>query len=143
MGQEKNFGSKINSNGFDKRPQDGAKSKGRKQGKTIATILRELLDKDGGLIVQNIYELDENKKETGNIIKYGKIKLPTIETICLAQIKKAAKGDSKSFDIIADRTEGKAQQNISMNVNERKEIADVFPEELTKTDKKFNGTKDK
>jgi len=88
---------------------------GRPKGfKGMTATLKDILESDGTMIIQDIIELDENKKETGNIIKFGKVKIPKGEMIILAAAKKAIKGDMRAIEFITDRTEGKAQQNINL-----------------------------
>ena len=100
---------------FDKHPEYINKA-GRPKGfKGMTATLRDILEKDGSMILENIIELDEDKKETGNIIKFGKVKIPKGEMIILAAAKKALKGDMRAIEFITDRTEGKALQNISVN----------------------------
>ena len=104
----------LENKGFDKNPENINK-KGRPTAfKGLTKTLKDILESDGTMIIQDIIELDENKKETGNIIKFGKVKIPKGEMIILAAAKKAIKGDMRAIEFITDRTEGKAQQNINL-----------------------------
>lgn len=98
--------------GFRKNPQN-INRKGRpKSFKGLTATLRDVMESDGSMIIENIIELNESKKETGNIIKYGKVKIPKGEMIILAAAKKAMKGDMRAIEYITDRLEGKATQKI-------------------------------
>jgi len=100
--------------GFEKHPENIGK--GRKKGfKGLTATLRDILESDGSMIIQDIIELDENKQETGNIIKFGKVKIPKGEMIILAAAKKAIKGDMRAIEFITDRSEGKAKQSIEVS----------------------------
>ena len=102
----------IKGQGFHTDP-DRINKEGRPKGfKGMTATLRDILEKDGSMILENIIELDENKKETGNIIRFGKVNIPKGEMIILAAARKALKGDMRAIEFITDRTEGKAKQSI-------------------------------
>jgi len=103
-----------NTKGFDKKPQNINKKGRPKAFKGLTATLRDILESDGSMIIQDIIELDENKQETGNIIKFGKVKIPKGEMIILAAAKKAIKGDMRAIEFITDRSEGKAKQSIEV-----------------------------
>ena len=109
-----NLGKNKGTQGFDKH-KENINKKGAPRGfKGMTATLRDILEKDGSMIVENIIELDEDKKPTGNIIKFGKVVIPKGEMIILAAIKKGMKGDMRAVEFITDRTEGKAIQQIEV-----------------------------
>ena len=84
---------------------------GRPKGtKGLSETLRELLEKDGLMIIENVYEVDENNKETGNVFKRAKVRIPKKDIIALAVLKKSAKGDMRAIEFMFDRMEGMAVQ---------------------------------
>jgi len=123
-------------NGFDKHPENINKN-GRPKGfKGMVATLRDVVGSDGYMIVEDIIELDEDKKETGDIIKFGKIKIPKGEMIVLTAARKAIAGDMKAIEFITDRLEGKAKQTIETAITEHRtqldeiDLTDLTLEEL-------------
>ena len=94
-------------------PGQSGNPKGRPKGFTgLTDTLRKMVESDGGLIVNEIYELDDEGKETGTVIKRGKLFIPKKDAIMLAAMRRAMKGDMRAIEFIADRLEGKAKQVV-------------------------------
>jgi len=117
-----NLGKNKGKEGFAKNPQN-INRKGRPKGfKGLTATLKDVMASDGTMRIENIIELEVEEfdnfgkplkfKETGKIIKYGKVKIPKGEMIILAATKKAMKGDMRAVEYITDRLEGKAKQQI-------------------------------
>ncbi|KPL08372.1 hypothetical protein AMJ86_00655 [bacterium SM23_57] len=81
--------------------------------KGLTKRLRELVDSEGYLTIENIQETDENGNPTGRVFKIGRILLPKLDVVILAAIKKAVGGDIRATEFIFDRIEGKPKQQIS------------------------------
>jgi hypothetical protein len=102
----------LTDKGLDKNPQNINRN-GRPKGfKGLTETLKDIVESDGSMAVNNIIEIDENGKETGLVIARGKIKIPKGEMIILAASRKAAKGDMKAIEFIFDRVVGKAPQKM-------------------------------
>lgn len=88
---------------------------GRPKGfKGLTETLRDIVNADGSMLIQDVKEIDDNGTETGNAFKKGKISIPKSEMIILAALKKAAKGDMKAIMWLFDRLDGKAKQSIDV-----------------------------
>lgn len=87
---------------------------GRPKGsRNLSTILKAMLEED--IEIENEDGTKEKKQFQDAIIQ----KL----------VKKAVNGEIKAITEIFDRTEGKAKQEISMNLETRKNVDDLFPSE--------------
>jgi DNA-directed RNA polymerase subunit L len=93
-------------------------SKG-KEGKTLTTLLREILDKEINI-----------KKHP--ITKESNVKLTTSEIILLQLVSKASKGNLKAINSILDRTEGRPKQALehSGNVSNIPDVSHLGADEL-------------
>ena len=97
-------------NGFDKHPEN-INRKGRPKGfKGLTETLRDLIESDGAMIIDNVKEIDESGKETGNIFKRAKVNIPKKDMIVLAALKKSVKGEMRAIEFMFDRMEGMAVQ---------------------------------
>jgi hypothetical protein len=101
---------KLKGKGFDKFPEHINK-KGRPKGKSISTILKELLDKEApDCVITNKYVEETIKK-----IKPG-YKPTNAEVLAFKVLHSAqALGDMKAVDTILERTEGKVSQPLEGN----------------------------
>jgi len=89
-------------------PGQSGNPKGKPKGaRSMSTILRELLE--------TTIEVDGEK-------------IPYSEAIIKKLIKRADKGNLIAIREIFDRMEGKAKQEVQMNIEGRKSVADAFPE---------------
>jgi len=87
---------------------------GRPKGsRNLSTILRAMLEEDVEILN------DDGVKE----------KKQFQDAIIQKLVKKAAAGEIKAITEIFDRVEGKAKQEISMNLETRKSVDDLFPSE--------------
>lgn len=131
MGQNRLRGNEDGT-GFDKHPENINKE-GRPKGfKGLTGTLESILNTDGTMIIDQVYEVDEQGKETGNIFKKAKVKIPKKEMVILAAIKKAIKGDIRAIEFIFDRIEGKASQPIEVDQKNKTVI------EFVNVSKQFN-----
>ena len=97
-------------NGFDKHPEN-INRKGRPKGfKGLTETLRDLIESDGTMIIDNVKEIDESGKETGNVFKRAKVNIPKKDMIVLAALKKSVKGEMRAIEFMFDRMEGMAIQ---------------------------------
>jgi hypothetical protein len=126
----------IEGKGFDNHPENINRTGANRGYKTIRQMLKKLVEIEGDLLLHNIKEMeviiDEHGKEkyvpTGNIIKHGSVKVGKLETILMKAMNDAAKGNAKAREYVSDRLEGKAQQNINMNVETPKIKGITFDE---------------
>ena len=129
--------------GFDKNPQNINRKGGPKGFKGLTETLRDIVNADGSMVIQDVKEVDDNGTETGNVFKNGKISIPKSEMIILAALKKAAKGDMKAIMWLFDRLDGKAEQSIKMTDNRviktEIDIRDKTPEEIAAIKKALTG----
>ena len=110
MSKIDNLGNKQDAAGFDKNPGNINRS-GRPKGfKGLTETLRDLLESDGSMIIDNIIEIDEAGKETGNTFKRAKVRIPKKDMIVLAALKKSVKGEMRAIEFMFDRMEGMAIQ---------------------------------
>lgn len=87
---------------------------GRPKGmRGLTKRLRELIDTDGYISIENVQELDEDGEITGKIFKNARILLPRLDVIIMAAMKKAIGGDIRATEFIFDRIEGKPKQQIN------------------------------
>lgn len=98
--------------GFNKHPENINRTGLNRGFKGLTATLKDVMESDGTMLIENIIELDENKKETGKVIRYGKVKIPKGEMIIIAAARKAMKGDMRAIEFITDRLDGKAIQRI-------------------------------
>ena len=100
-------------------PGQSGNPKGKPKGaRSLTTILRELLE-----------------TEVEAEVEGQKTRITFQESIIRKLLQKANKGEIKAITEILDRVEGKAKQELTMNVEQtRKEISDLFP--LDETDNK-------
>jgi len=86
--------------------------KGRPKGaRSMTTILREMLE-----------------TETETEVDGQKVKMTFQDSIIRKLLQKANKGEIKAITEILDRVEGKAKQELTMNVEQtKKEINQLFP----------------
>ena len=92
------------------------KNRGRKKGsKSMTTILKDFMS----VAVKNIKLLGQYEKLFPEYFKNAKAGKTPKELIMLRLMTKALEGDTKSIDMILDRTEGKVTQTIEADVNSR------------------------
>lgn len=133
MSKEKNFGNKINSNGFDKRPQDATKG-GRKP--SIRKQLEEILQEDGAVTfsAKQVQEI----REDGSVV----IKVPTQMQMALKMVSWAMskKGNDsiRAIQMVMEQIDGKPKQSVDLtsNDNELKSIPIVLADGRTYEDLK-------
>jgi len=107
MNKENNFGSKINTNGFDKRPQDTSKG-GRKP--SLRKQLEEVITDRGS------YTIEE--KKVLKINEDGSIEVKTTSAEQMARklvdwaMSKKGNESLKAIQIIMDQIDGKPKQTI-------------------------------
>lgn len=103
------------------KPEDGKRfsadyqpaNPGRKPGLSWGKTFDKLVDDENGYIVaDNVLEVDDDGKLTGNVFKKARVPMPRRETLALALVKKVMKGDVAAFREMADRQEGKATQRV-------------------------------
>jgi hypothetical protein len=115
MGKEKNFGTKINSNGFSKNPEN-INRKGRPV--SIRQNLKDMLENEGELRVDPENVISVNKD--GSV----SIKLPKTDAITYKLMDWAINGNGnesiKAIQIMLEQIDGKPNKTI--DVNERLEI---------------------
>lgn len=105
-----NFGDKVNTNGFDKRPEDINKE-GRKP--SIKRQLIELLESNGELTIQpdDVISIEED----GSV----KIKVPTEMQLALKlkqwAMSKRGNDSIKALQIIMEQIDGKANQTMDIS----------------------------
>ena len=109
-GGDKNIRPEDNTQGFQVNPQNINRAGQPKKFKGLTATLRELLNTDGTIVIENVYELDENNNETGKKFKKAKVKIPRKDIIILAALKKSVQGDMRAVEFVFDRIEGKALQ---------------------------------
>ena len=117
MGREKNFGDKINSNGFDKKPENINRNG---QPLSFKADYRKILESNNGIIWRNeedlIIEEKNGKKRIG-------FQLTKVETILakLDELIMNPKNDKISLDAIKfiwEQIDGKPKQEIDMTTKE-------------------------
>lgn len=106
MGKIENFGTKRNTKGFDKLPQNINKNGALKP---ISKILKEL--GEAKEIHYNIKIIDMNGQKD---VREGEINSRSTlnEVIAIMLFQKALEGDLKAISEIMDRTEGKPKQVV-------------------------------
>lgn len=111
-GGNKNIKPEDNIAGFQVNPQN-IHREGRPKGfKGLTETLKNIINSDGSMTIENIYEIDDKGKETGNIFKRAKVKIPKKEMIILAGLKKGLSGDMRAIEWLFDRIDGKAVQPL-------------------------------
>jgi len=115
MAKENNFGDKINSNGFDKRPEDATKG-GRKP--SIRKQLEEMIGDNGNYTIAADQVLKVN--DDGSVL----VDIPTANklTLKLLQWADSNKGNDslKALQMIMEQIDGKPKQEIEQTVIEEK-----------------------
>jgi len=93
-------------------PGQSGNPKGKPKGaRSMTTILREMLE-----------------TETETDVDGQKVKMPFQDAIIRKLLQKANKGEIKAITEILDRIEGKAKQELTMNVEQtKKDINQLFP----------------
>lgn len=110
MGKEKNFGNKINTNGFDKNPQNIGNRK-----PSIKKQLETLLDANGTLKIdaKNVVSIEED----GSVI----IQVPTQMQLAMHLQRLAMSGKNNvslnALKLILEQFDGKAPQTINTNLD--------------------------
>jgi len=102
----------IEGQGFHTDPNRINKEGRPKGSRNLSTILKEMLSEEIEVVV-------DGKKE----------KKQFQDLIIRKLLKKANDGDIRAITEIFDRVEGKAKQEISMNLETRKSVDDLFPSE--------------
>ncbi|WP_435134258.1 hypothetical protein [Formosa sp. A9] len=104
-----NFGDKVNTNGFDKRPEDTNKG-GRKP--SIKNQMIELLESNGEMIIQpeNVIKIEDN----GSV----RIKIATEMQLAMKlndwAMSKKGSDSLKALQIILETIDGKAKQSVDV-----------------------------
>jgi len=115
MAKENNFGDKINSNGFDKRPEDATKG-GRKP--SIRKQLEEMIGDNGNYTIAADQVLKVN--DDGSVL----VDIPTANklTLKLLQWADSNKGNEslKALQMIMEQIDGKPKQEIEQTVIDEK-----------------------
>ena len=115
MAKENNFGDKINSNGFDKRPEDATKG-GRKP--SIRKQLEEMIGDNGNYTIAAHQVLKVN--DDGSVL----VDIPTANklTLKLLQWADSKKGSEslKALQMIMEQIDGKPKQEIEQTVIDEK-----------------------
>ena len=115
MAKENNFGDKINSNGFDKRPEDATKG-GRKP--SIRKQLEEMIGDNGNYTIAADQVLKVN--DDGSVL----VDIPTADklTLKLLQWADSKKGNEslKALQMIMEQIDGKPKQEIEQTVIDEK-----------------------
>jgi len=110
MAKENNFGDKINSNGFDKRPEDATKG-GRKP--SIRKQLEEMIGDNGNYTIAADQVLKVN--DDGSVL----VDIPTANklTLKLLQWADSKKGNEslKALQMIMEQIDGKPKQDIDVS----------------------------
>ena len=105
-GKEKNFGDKINTNGFDKRPKDAANG-GRPV--SIKKEMINLLGKDGRVTIPSSQVLQV--KDDGSVV----LRLPTQQQLAMKLISIAMGSGNQSIRALLamiDHVDGRAVQKV-------------------------------
>lgn len=124
-----NFGDKRNSNGFDKRPTDA----GRPKGKSLTTILRKkLFDESGKMVLNGVDELDDKGVPTGRKVNVS-VAMINAEGVIMHYLKRMKKSDSILKDLM-DRIDGKANQAVDITTGG--ESLNAMPPIILSTKKK-------
>jgi hypothetical protein len=134
MGKENNFGSKINSNGFDKNPQNTNKN-GRPL--RIYSILKKLnYGKDD--IIAIFKEIPfYNKEELKNLVK--KKDTPLIILAVAKSLEKSInQGDFKAIKEIIEHLIGKPMQEIKQEINQNINLEGKTDDDLDNLIKKLS-----
>ena len=112
----------LKDKGFDMHPQNINRA-GRAKGNFLSRILKNVIDTDGSMLIENVEIVDPETKElTGETFSFAKIILPNTEAIVHTLLRKAIKGDTKAIEFIFDRLEGKALQPFQQISDEGPEI---------------------
>lgn len=115
---KENFGDKINTNGFDKNP-DNAKLGGRKP--SIKRQIVELMESEGAYMIP--------KKDVIKVYKNGnvKVKIPTQMQIAMKlqewAMSKKGTDSIRAIQLIMDHIDGKGVQPIDINPIEHNPMA--------------------
>ena len=139
MGQEDNFGDKINSNGFDKRPEDATKG-----GRPISfkKIAADQLGEDGEFLISKDSFIEEVTRDK---ITYFVFKIPKVQQLTFRLLTLAMSNKKDSFNalkFLIEMFDGKAKQSVdiespkgtmspipNLNAEQIKKINDVLEED--------------
>lgn len=92
-------------------------NRGRKPGsRAWRDVLSEMMPEPGYLLFRNVEVVNEQGKPTGQVIERVRVKVATQQTVAIAMLKKAAKGDVAAAKLIMERMEGRPTQPIDGNV---------------------------
>lgn len=103
-----NFGKGLRTNGFDRRPKEA----GRKKGKSLVTMLKkQLFDGSQMIDIKDAEVLDEEGEPTGQKVNV-RVSMVSSEALILHYVKRALKSDVILKDAI-NRIDGMPKQSIT------------------------------